>query len=120
MISDSITDAYSQSGGDLPYFVGKQYGSGWLRTLARVAFPILKRVVSVAGRTADDVINSNKDWSTSLKNNALEAVGDVVGNAVGSTINSVREQPTNNHKRPASSSTSTSVPPLFKRRRFRR
>ena len=67
MISDSITEAYSQGGGDLPYFVGKQYGSGWLRTLARVAFPILKRVVRAAGRTADDVINSNKDWSTSLK-----------------------------------------------------
>ncbi len=34
-----ITSAYSgdQSGGDLPYFVGKQYGGGWLRTVARFA-----------------------------------------------------------------------------------
>ena len=66
MISDSITQAYSQTGGDLPYFVGKQYGSGWLRTLARVAFPIIKRVVSVAGRTANDVINSNKNYPPTL------------------------------------------------------
>lgn len=115
MISDSITQAYS------PYFVGKQYGSGSLRTLARVAFPIIKRVVSVAGRTANDVINSNKDWSSSLKNNALEEVGDLVGNAVGSTINSVKQHSSNNRKRTANSTSSTSsAPPLFKRHRMRR
>lgn len=112
MISDSITQAYSQTGGDLPYFVGKQYGSGWLRTLARVAFPIIKRVVSVAGRTANDVINSNKDWGTSLQENALQEVGDAVGSVVGSTINSVKQHTTNNRKRPA-----TTVPPLFNKRR---
>ena len=32
----------SQYGGALPYFVGKQYGNGWLRTVARIAFPIIK------------------------------------------------------------------------------
>lgn len=118
MISDSITQAYSQTGGDLPYFVGKQYGSGWLRTLARVAFPIIKRVVNVAGRTANDVINSNKDWGSSLKDNAMEEVGDFVGNAVGSTINSVKEHSINNRKRTANST--SSAPPLFKRHRLRR
>jgi len=105
MISDSITQAYSQEGGDLPFFVGKQYGSGWLRTLARIAFPIIKRVVRVAGRTADDVINENKDWRTSLKDHTF----DEVGNAVGTTINRVASKRKRN--------TSSSNPPLFKRRR---
>ena len=48
MVDNAISNAYSQSGGDLAYFAGKQYGGGWLRTLARFAFPILKRVVGVA------------------------------------------------------------------------
>ena len=104
MISDSITEAYSQEGGDLPFFVGKQYGSGWLRTLARIAFPILKRVVRVAGRTADDVINANKNWKTSLQDNAMDEVGE----AVGTTINSVAHQV--NRKRKAAS------PPLLNKR----
>lgn len=114
MISDSIAHAYSQEGGDLPFFVGKQYGSGWLRTLARIAFPIVKRVVRVAGRTADDVINSNKNWRSSLQDNAFDEVGDAfeeVGNAVGSTIN----RAVNSRKRNAST-----VPPLLKKRRRRR
>ena len=113
MISDSIAQAYSQEGGDLPFFVGKQYGSGWLRTLARVAFPILKRVVRVAGRTADDMIYDNKDWKSSLKDNAMEEVG----RAVGSTINRVRQEATNNRKRRATKV--SSLPPLLKRRRQR-
>ena len=43
MTDADITALYSgpiQGGVDLPYFVGKQYGNGWLRTLGRFAFPI--------------------------------------------------------------------------------
>ena len=40
-MDNSIVEAYSrQDGGDLPYLVGKQYGSGWLRTIARIAFQL--------------------------------------------------------------------------------
>jgi hypothetical protein len=58
-----ITQSYSgpQYGGDLPYFVGKQYGSGWLRRIAKFAFPIIRRIVSglgtVAANTAEDMID---------------------------------------------------------------
>lgn len=74
---DPIAYAYSgQDGGaSLPYFVGKQYGNGWLRTLARIAFPILKKVVGFAGNvasnTAEDMINNKKSFRESLKDNAL-------------------------------------------------
>jgi hypothetical protein len=111
MISDAIAQAYSQEGGDLPFFVGKQYGSGWLRTLARIAFPIVKRAVRVAGRTADDVINTNKDWKTSLQDNTLEEVG----NAVNTTINRVGNRLANKRK-----SNGSRLPPLLKKRRVHR
>ena len=41
-----LADFYSkpQLGGDLPYFVGKQYGGGWLKTIGRFAFPIIKKI----------------------------------------------------------------------------
>ena len=66
----AITAVYSQAGGDLPYFVGKQYGGGWLRTLARFAFPILKRVVGVATNTVEDVVVNKKKFMQSFKDNA--------------------------------------------------
>lgn len=69
--------ANSQVGGELPYFVGKQYGSGWLRTLGRFALPILKRIGGVAYKTASDVLNNNSKFLPTLKNYALEAVGDL-------------------------------------------
>jgi hypothetical protein len=71
-----IVQAYSapQFGGDLPYFVGRQYGSGRLRDIAKFAFPILKRVVgglgSVAASTAEDMIEKRKPFRESLKSNA--------------------------------------------------
>ena len=80
---DAIANAYSgQDGaGSLPYFVGRQYGAGWLRSLARIAFPILKRVVGVAGNiasnTAQEMIDnrSGKSFTQSLKDNALSEAG---------------------------------------------
>ena len=73
-----------QDGGDLAYFVGKQYGSGWLRTLGRFAFPILKRVVRVAGNVAQDALNDpEKPILNSLRDNALSEVASAVGETVG-------------------------------------
>ena len=76
MATEAIVNAYSRSqyGGDLPYFVGKQYGRGWLRTLARVAFPILKRVGRVAAKTAQDVIEGEKKILPSLYENTMEEI----------------------------------------------
>jgi hypothetical protein len=65
-------------GGDLPYFVGKQYGSGWFKTLARLAFPILKRIGKVAYNTVSDVLINNKSILPSLKSHAMDAVNEVM------------------------------------------
>ena len=80
MVDRAIVNAYSTSqyGGDLPYFVGRQYGSGWLRTLARFAFPILKRVGRVAVKTAQDVIEGDKKILPSLYENTISEVNDAV------------------------------------------
>ena len=74
-----ITQIYSgQGGGDLPFFVGKQYGSGWLRTLAKFAFPILKRIFGVASNTAEDVIMKDKSFLPSLGKNAVSELHNVM------------------------------------------
>ena len=51
--------ANSQVGGELPHFVGKQYGSGWLRTLGRFALPILRMIGGVAVKTVDDLLGKS-------------------------------------------------------------
>ena len=65
----AIINAYLKpmSGGELPYFVGKQYGNGWLRTIGRLAFPILRRIAGVAADTAEDVIVKEKKFLPSFK-----------------------------------------------------
>ena len=81
----SIVQAYSQGGGgggDLPYFVGKQYGSGWLRTIGRFAFPLIKRAMKVFGNTAEDVLVNEKPVLTSLRDNALNELSIFKGNGV--------------------------------------
>ena len=72
---NEIAEIYSspQTGGELPYFIGKQYGSGWLKTLGRFAFPILKRLGRVATKTASDVLMKDKSILPSLKEHAIEA-----------------------------------------------
>jgi hypothetical protein len=72
----------SQQGGELPYFVGKQYGSGWLRTIARMAFPILKRFGLAASNVAGDVIMKNKSILPSIKTHGMDALGSTVGELV--------------------------------------
>ena len=77
-----IVDFYSQDGGDLPFFVGKQYGSGWLRTLARFAFPVVKRIAKHAGNvianTTEDLIEGKKSFGESLRTNATNELGSAV------------------------------------------
>jgi hypothetical protein len=94
-----ITKLYSgpvQGGGDLPYFVGKQFGNGWLRTLGRFAFPILRRIVGAALNTGDDIINKRKDWKSSIRDNTMAEVGDYMkgrGRKRRSTINKSIDPP---------------------------
>jgi glycine cleavage system H lipoate-binding protein len=65
-------------GGDLPFFLGKQYGSGWLRTIAKFAFPVLKRILGVATNTADDVIMKDKNFVSSLGKNAVSEINNLM------------------------------------------
>lgn len=69
----------NQVGGELPYFVGKQYGNGWLRTLAKVAFPIVKRVAGVASNAAEDIIFNKKPVGSAIKDSALNELGKIMG-----------------------------------------
>lgn len=91
MNTDPIFRSYhisyaNQYGGDLPYFVGKQYGSGWLRTLAKVAFPIVKRVVGVAGKVAKDVIVKEKPLGQSIRKRAVQQIGKVMNEPINKTF----------------------------------
>jgi hypothetical protein len=67
----------AQQGGELPYFVGKQYGSGWLRTIGRFAFPILKKLGLMAANTAEDVLMKDKEILPSLKEHGMKAVSSI-------------------------------------------
>ena len=83
MVSSSraITRYYSggQTGGaSLPYFVGRQYGAGWLRAIARLALPLITSAVGAAGtvaaKTASDLIEDRKSFKESLKDNTLNEI----------------------------------------------
>lgn len=109
-----LIKTYSQVGGDLPYFVGKQYGTGWLSTIAKYAFPILKRLFNVATHTAQDVLVNEKPVLPSLKEHAISEVKDTIKRGLGKKITRKRGR-------------SMSVPPIFaspsnikKRKRKRR
>jgi hypothetical protein len=80
MSNADIINLYSsgQRGGELPYFIGKQYGSGWLKSIARFAFPILRRLGGVAMKTASDVLEKDQKILPSLANNAIDAVSEVI------------------------------------------
>jgi hypothetical protein len=67
-----------QQGGELPYFVGKQYGSGWLRTIGRFAFPILRKLGLMAANTAEDVIMNNKEILPTIKEHGMKAVNSIL------------------------------------------
>lgn len=109
MNEQSIIQTYSQSGGDLPFFVGKQYGAGWLQTIGRFAFPILKKLANVAGRTAEDVLVSEKPVLESLRNNAIQEVSNVV-NGGSKSSSSINRSKRRKRKR------STQAPPFFSKK----
>ena len=92
---NDITSLYSQSqqGGELPYFIGKQYGSGWLRNLGRLAFPILKRLGHAALNTVKDVFVNKKEFFPSMKSNAMDYV---VNPTIDSMINKHQKRKSKN------------------------
>ena len=90
-----IIHEYSgQSGyGSLPFFVGKQYGTGWLRSIARFTFPFLKKALvavgNVAANTAEDMLsNENKSFGPTLKTHVVNEANKVLKRVEGgSSIN---------------------------------
>jgi len=104
-MNSDLINLYSgaQNGGELPYFVGKQYGSGWFKTLGRFAIPILKRLGGFAMKTAEDVVVNDKPFLPSLKNNAMDVVNEALP-AVGSFFNKSVKDPI--HKTKGSGRTS--------------
>jgi hypothetical protein len=100
---DPIVKFYSgqYGSGSLPYFVGKQYGTGWLRTLARIAFPLLKTALGAAGgiasRTAQDLIENRKNFKDSIKDNTLTEVGNLINAQESSSINSPKKKKIRKH-----------------------
>ena len=83
-------------GGELPYFVGKQYGgaSSWLGSLVKMAFPILiKKLLGLGRSVADDVITRKKTIGESIKDHAMQTVqgfarsNEVLDEQKGSSIN---------------------------------
>ena len=96
MSNQDIISFYStnQNGGDLPYFVGKQYGSGWLKSIGRFALPILKRLGGVAVKTATDVLKNDSRILPTLKNYAMEEVGNILPGVVDAFQNKNNPCPT--------------------------
>ena len=122
-MNQEIYDAYvdtgaNQLGGELPYFVGKQYGgaSSWLGSLVKMAFPILiKKLLGLGRSVADDVITRKKTIGESIKDHAMQTVqgfarsNEVLDEQKGSSINR-REK-----KRKAKPLLSSSFPLFAKR-----
>lgn len=107
-IDQAIIREYSgQDGyGTLPYFVGKQYGNGWLRNLTRMAFPFLKKAAgaigNIAANTAEDMLNDeNKTIGQTIKQNASREANRILKRRTATTINrrgggKVRKRPRTN------------------------
>jgi hypothetical protein len=79
---DVIAEEYSQEGNALPFFAGYQYGSGWLKTLGRMAFPLIKRALGALTNTAKDVLVDDKTFVKSLANNATSALTKHVSSSI--------------------------------------
>ena len=94
---NDIAELYStsQNGGELPYFVGKQYGSGWLRTIGRFVFPILKQLGRMVMGTASDLLVKNQSFLPALKDRAIE-IASVLAPQIMSNISnaiSIKRKP---------------------------
>ena len=75
-MDELITSVYSDQvvGGLMPYFTGgqQQWGGGILRSIARFAFPLIKRVIGVATNTAEDMVEGReKSIKKSIVKNAI-------------------------------------------------
>lgn len=70
-MNSDVAKIYSdaQQGGELPYFVGKQYGSGWLSALGKYAFPILQEIGNKLKRTAVEAIPKISETAVSAIEN---------------------------------------------------
>ena len=74
MIDPDVVEFYS-SGGVLPFYTGySQFGNGWLQTLKRIAFPLIKGFLGVAKNTAKDVLQDDKKFLPSLTSNAIDKI----------------------------------------------
>ena len=104
-MNHAIASTYSkQLGGELPYFSGNsgQWGGGILQTIARFAFPLLKRIAGVAANTAEDVIYDRKSFKDSLIDNAMNEVTNTNFNKRKSrSINRVGKKKKNNSRKDA-------------------
>lgn len=107
-------------GGELPYFVGKQYGAGWLGTIARVAFPLLKRFVGAAGNVAEDVLYKDKTIGQSIKKHAVNEIANLATNiATAATAGAPRKRSGSINRRAAKRKHESNYP-LFENRAKRR
>lgn len=103
---DPVAYAFSRpqfGGASLPYFQGgRQYGSGWLRTMARMVFPIAKRALgmvgNVAANTAKDLIDDSKGFKQSFKDNALTEATRLIGNVANSAMTQKKTAPSSINK----------------------
>ena len=87
MSQRDIINLYSrpQHGGDLPYFVGRQYGGNWKQTLGRFALslgrrfgvPLAKTLGSAALKTTSDVLFNKQPIKEAIKQNMAGTVSDI-------------------------------------------
>ncbi len=97
-MQEGIIDFYRQPqmGGGMPVFTGSrryQSGGGFFSTLARFALPLLgkvgKRALSVAARTATDVLDRHRPIKDALYDNTMQEVRTVFSPNASSPINKV-------------------------------
>ncbi len=102
---NEISQLYSQSqrGGELPYFVGKQYGGGWLSAIGRFAFPILRRLGFMAAKAVQP---AGKMLFKKGKEIVAEALPKVAGHILGKRLGDKLTNPT------------TTKPRINKRRKY--
>ena len=101
-MNSEIFHAYTHNGanmlgGDLPFFIGRQYGSGWMSTFAKVAFPIFKKLAKVAENVAQDVIYKEKGVGESIKEQALNVVDEFVNPSINSVTKKRKRISTTNY-----------------------
>jgi hypothetical protein len=95
-MDELLTSIYSgQDGGQyMPYFTGKQYGGGWLRNIARFAFPLIKKAVTTLTNTAGKMIKDpDAKLFPTLMNEGVKAISNN-----NSTINRGRKRQKPNKK----------------------